>query len=293
MSRMFSMTGHGVGAADLGRGRVVAEIRAVNHRYLDLRVKLPVELAEHTGAVEDRARRSLVRGRADLVARVEGDVAGPLVLDKARARAAFAQLCELRDELRSSEPVPLASVLSMPDLFVRAEAPTHEATRAAVELACERALEAVWSMRAREGDALAQDLEKNLDALEAGVSAAEARAPAAVHAHREKLRRRIERLSSGQEPLDPGRLEHEVALFADRTDVAEELARLRSHLAQTRSLLAGTDDQAGRRLDFLLQEMVRETNTLGSKSADSDLSGLVVEMKLAVSRMREQAQNVV
>ncbi len=145
-----SMTGHGVGEAELGRGRVLVEVRAVNHRYLDVRVKLPIELAEHAGAVEERVRRTLKRGRVEVLGRLDGDVAGPPVLDKARARAAFAQLCELRDELRPDEPVPLSLLASLPGLFASHDAPDHEAARRAVEAATDRACARVEEMRARE-----------------------------------------------------------------------------------------------------------------------------------------------
>lgn len=288
-----SMTGHGVGEAELGRGRVLVEVRAVNHRYLDVRVKLPIELAEHAGAVEERVRRALKRGRVEVLGRLDGDVAGPPALDKARARAAFAQLCELRDELRPDEPVPLSLLVSLPGLFASHDAPGHEAARRALEAATDRACARVEEMRVREGLALAEDLRTNLDALGASVTAVRARAPAVVESYRERLAARIERLLSDREvALDPGRLEHEVALFADRADVSEEVVRLSSHCEQLRELLASGGEGAGKRLDFLLQEMTREANTIGAKSADAELAQLVIAMKASISRMREQAQNV-
>lgn len=287
------MTGHGVGEAELGRGRVLVEVRAVNHRFLDARVKLPVELIEHTGLVEERVRRALHRGRVEVVGRLDGDAFGPPVLDKARARAAFAQLCELRDELRPEEPVPLSLLASIPDLFGGRSQADHDAVRAALEAATDAACEAANAMREREGAALADDLGTHLDAVLAALEGARVRAPEVVDAHRERLRARIARLlADGDVALDSGRLEHEVALFADRADVAEELARLASHCAQMRDLLASEDESAGKRIDFLLQEMSREANTIGSKSADAELSRLVIDMKASISRMREQAQNV-
>jgi uncharacterized protein (TIGR00255 family) len=288
-----SMTGHGVGEAELGLGRVVLEVRAVNHRYLDVRVRLPIELGEHAGAIEEMVRRSLRRGHVEVVARLEGDIAGPPTLDRARARAAFAQLCELRDELRPDEPVPLSVLFSMPDLFVRRSVADHDAARAALFRATEQACAEVWTMRAREGAALTEDLVLHLDTITSAVDAVHARSPEVVESYRERLRQRIERLLAGSErALDPGRLEHEVALFADRADVTEEVTRLRSHCVQVRDLLNAADDSAGKRLDFLLQEMSREANTIGSKSTDTDLARLVIDMKAAISRMREQAQNV-
>lgn len=288
-----SMTGHGVGDAPLGDGRVLVEVRAVNHRYLDVRVRLPTELAEHAGVVEERVRKSLRRGRVEVLGRLDGEVCGPPTLDEARARAAFAQLSALRDELRPDEPVPLSLLGCVPDLFSTQGRVDHEVTRAAVVAATDRACEEAWTMRAREGEALAADLRGHLDALRSQLEVVKAHGPSVVEAYRARLRQRMERLLEDSDvSLDPGRLEHEVALFADRADVAEEVARLASHAAQMRDLLAGRDETAGKRLDFLLQEMTREANTIGSKSSDAELARAVVEMKASISRMREQAQNV-
>ena len=288
-----SMTGHGVGEAALGGGRVLIEVRAVNHRFLDARVKLPVELIEHAGLVEERVRRALHRGRVEVIGRLDGDALGPPVLDMARARAAFAQLCELRDELRPEEPVPLSLLASLPELFTGRSLADHEAAREAVRAASDAACEAVNAMRDREGAALRDDLRAHLAAVGSALESARSRAPLVVEAHRERLRSRVARLlADGEVALDSGRIEHEVALFADRADVAEELARLASHCDQLNDLLASEDESAGKRIDFLLQEMSREANTIGSKSADTELSRLVIDMKASISRMREQAQNV-
>jgi uncharacterized protein (TIGR00255 family) len=181
----------------------------------------------------------------------------------------------------------------VPDLFTTQGRIDHDATRAAVIAATDQACAEVWTMRAREGGALADDLRGHLDALAAQLEIVERHGPSVVEAYRARLRQRIERLlEDGDVSLDPGRLEHEVALFADRADVAEEIARLGSHADQMRDLLAGRDETAGKRLDFLLQEMTREANTIGSKSSDAELARAVVEMKASISRMREQAQNV-
>jgi len=287
------MTGHGAAEAPLGAGRVAIEVRAINHRYLDVRVRLPSQLAEHAASIESRVRKSLRRGRVEVHGRVEGDVVGPPRLDVARAKSAFEQLCALRDDLRPDEPVPLSLLSSVPDLFV-ADAPrvtseVSDALHGATDDACAQ----VWSMRAAEGAALAKDIESNLDALLAQLASVGARTDAVVDGYRDRLRERIERLLSGTEvALDEGRLEHEVALLADRADIAEELTRLRSHAEQLRALIHAEDDTAGKRLDFLLQEMSRETNTIGAKSSDAELARAVIEMKAAISRMREQAQNV-
>lgn len=288
-----SMTGHGVGEAPLGPGRVSIEVRAINHRYLDARVRLPLEVSDQTAMVEERVRKSLRRGRVEVLGRIEGDVSGLPELDMARAKAAFEQLCELRDELRPDEPVPLTLLASVPDLFRTSSTQDPDATRAALGAAVDAACAQVWSMREREGEALGQDLGSHLEALLAQLEIVKERTPLVTEAYRDKLHLRIERLLADAEvSLDPGRLEHEVALFADRADVSEEIARLTSHAEQLRALIDSGEAATGKRLDFLLQEMARETNTVGSKSSDADLTRAVVEIKVAISRMREQAQNV-
>lgn len=287
------MTGHGAAEAPLGAGRVMIEVRAINHRYLDVRVRLPSQLAEHCASVETRVRKSLRRGRVEVHGRVEGDVVGPPRLDVARAKSAFEQLCALRDDLRPDEPVPLTLLASVPDLFVVDAPRVASEVSAALHDATDRACAHVWSMREAEGAALTEDIEAHLDVLLAQLATVDARTDAVVDGYRERLRERIARLLADAEvALDEGRLEHEVALLADRADVAEEIARLRSHAEQLRALLRAGQDTAGKRLDFLLQEMSRETNTLGAKSSDAELARAVVEMKAAISRMREQAQNV-
>jgi uncharacterized protein (TIGR00255 family) len=295
-SQLASMTGQGSAHAEV-RGwaglRVGAEIRCVNHRYLEVRVRAPGALAEHSHAGEDVVRRRLVRGRVELTLTLDGEVAPPPVLDVARARAAFEQLVALRDALAPREAVPLGLLATVPDLFGGLRAPgREEALRAAVVEATERASEATSAMRSREGAALAADFELRLDRLVEGLAAIEARIPAVVEAMRTRLRERIARLIDPAVALDHGRLEHEVALLADRSDVAEECTRLRSHVAQLRAVLREPTEGSGRRIDFLCQEIGREVNTLGQKSADASIAARVIDLKCEVERMREQAQNV-
>lgn len=291
-----SMTGHGVGEAALGPGRVQIEIRSVNHRYLEVRVRLPTELLEHGGFVEEHVRGALGRGRIEVTGRLFGDALSAPVLDVARARAAYEQLVALRDALSPREPLPLSLLASVPELFVARGLPDLRAAREALAGAIEQACRGVIEMRAREGAALAVDLDARIERMVEHVAQIEARVPETVEGARRKLADRIEKLllqAGAGVPLEESRLEQEIAIFADRCDVTEECTRLRSHADQFRALTeAGAPEALGRRLDFLLQEMAREANTIGAKSSDAEIARLVVELKADVERMREQVQNV-
>jgi uncharacterized protein (TIGR00255 family) len=288
------MTGYGSGEAPLDQGRLVVEIRSVNHRFLDVRLRLASPLLDHAQVAEDVARRELERGRVELSARVEGESGQTVVLDRGRAQSAFEQLAALRDELRPDEPVPLSLLQTVPDLFVTTGRLPEQTVREALRTATEQACEGVARMREREGRALAGELEQHVQRVDAHVEALREHVPASVEAYRRKLRERIERLLRDQDVrLDSGRVEHEVALFADRVDVDEELARLAAHAHQFREIMNGGTGLLGRRLDFLLQEMAREANTVGSKTADAETAQQVVDLKAEVERMREQVQNVV
>jgi uncharacterized protein (TIGR00255 family) len=289
---MRSMTGFGLGEAPLSAGKLAVEIRGVNHRFLDVRVRFSRELGDLAGFVEQLARERLARGRYEVAMRVDGMLLGAPVLDRDRARSAYRALCELRDELAPTADVPLSLLASIPDLFVSSVDREIERLRQAARVAFDAAAAALDAMRSREGSALRNDLVKRLEHVRRLAEAIERRAPDVVDSHRRRLRERADRLRAAIEiDVDATRLEQEIALFAERSDVCEELTRLDSHCAQFASMLA-SDDAVGRRLDFLLQEMAREANTVGAKSPDAQIAHAVVEVKAEIERMREQVQNV-
>jgi uncharacterized protein (TIGR00255 family) len=289
---MRSMTGFGLGEAPLGGGKLAVEIRGVNHRFLDVRVRVPRELGDLAAFVEQVAREKLSRGRYEVALRVDGVPLGVPVLDRERARAAFLALTELRDELAPGSEVPLSLLGAIPDLFVSSVDREIDRLREAIRVAFDASVKALDTMRAQEGAAMREDLLRRLDSVRRRARDVAGRAPDVVEAHRKRLRDRAERLRASTEiEVDPARLEQEVALFADRSDICEELTRLESHCAQFGSLLA-VDEAVGRRLDFLLQEMAREANTVGAKSPDAPISHAIVEVKAEIERMREQVQNV-
>jgi uncharacterized protein (TIGR00255 family) len=289
---MRSMTGFGLGEAPLGGGKLAVEIRGVNHRFLDVRVRVPRELGDLAAYVEQVAREKLTRGRYEVAVRIDGVGLGAPALDRDRARAAFRALCELRDELAPGSEVPLSLLGTIPELFVSSVEREIDRVRESARRAFEGAAVALDAMRAREGTALQEDLVKRLERVRRLARDVERRAPEVVEAHRKRLRDRAERLRASTDiDVDAARLEQEIAMFAERSDVCEELTRLESHCAQFAALLS-SDEAIGRRLDFLLQEMAREANTVGAKSPDAQIAHAIVEVKAEIERMREQVQNV-
>jgi len=286
------MTGFGLGEVPLGAGRLGVEIRGVNHRFLDVRVRVPRELGELVGFVEQVARERLTRGRYEVALRVEGAALGVPVLDRDRAKAAFKALTELRDELAPGTEVPLSLLGAIPDLFVSSVDREVDLVREATRRAFETAAIALDTMRVREGVALSEDLVRRLERVRKLARDIERRSPEVLEAHRKRLRERADRLRITAEiDVDVARLEQEIAMFAERCDISEELTRLESHCAQVTALV-GSNEAIGRRLDFLLQEMAREANTVGAKSPDAQISHAIVEVKAEIERMREQVQNV-
>lgn len=290
---MQSMTGYGSGRATLGDGHVVLDLRAVNHRYLDVRVRLPSRIQSRTPTVERVLRSRLDRGRIDVTARFEGQTLPQPMLDIDRARSVYEDLGSLRDALSPEEPLPLSLLSSVPELFVVNRTIDEEALDQALAAAAEEACDAVTSMRHAEGEALAEVFVTLLGNAARHVTALESELPRVVQARRSRLRDRLETLLEDVDvELQPGRLEQEIAVIADRSDIAEELVRLESHRSQMLELIDNSSKAVGKRIDFLLQEMAREINTIGSKVQDTTVTTLVIELKTTVEQMREQAQNV-
>ena len=286
------MTGFATGEARLGSGGLTLEIRALNHRFLDVRVRVPPELSEHAFFLEQHARRALLRGRYDLGVRLEGPALPPPQFVVDRARAAYQALAQLRDELAPGSELPLSAVASLPDVITTNSTAQTEPVRTSLQTALDQALSNLDEMRRAEGEALRRELEQRLQAARRCRDRIEARSGEVVELYRARLSERLARLlDDAGVPLDKGRLETELAVVADRIDITEELVRLASHFDQFEQLL-DAEEPVGRRLDFLLQEIGREANTTGAKSQDAPLSHLVVELKADVERMREQVQNV-
>ncbi|MDQ7799874.1 MAG: YicC/YloC family endoribonuclease [Armatimonadota bacterium] len=291
------MTGYGAAEPSADGGRWWVEVRSTNHRFLEVVVRLPREL----GALEDRVRAAVAervrRGRVEVLVREDSGLRPrEAVVDTELARRYADALERLRRELGLAEPVTLGALLALPEVVRLEEArPDPEATWEALHPVLQRALERLVDMRTKEGGRLAADLRERLARLESWVERVAQRAEELPRAYAQRLRQRVAELLRSLEvdqPPDEARLALEVAAFADRCDVREELVRLRSHLEEARALLEGPDGSVGRKLEFLLQEMQREVNTVGSKAADLEVTRAVVEMKSELEAIREQVQNV-
>jgi len=288
-----SMTGFGTGRSRAGDEEISVEVRAVNHKHLEVKVRLPRELAALEAAVVKAVRSRCARGAVDVaVRRSASTVTGAVpTVDAAMARAwrealrTVARAAELAD-------TPTASQIAGQPGVVRMEEPVTDLALAegALDRALAEALDALVAARVREGRALEADLSARLERVATLAAEVAALAPRTVETYRARLQERVADLLKGA-PVDEARLVQEVALFAERTDVAEEATRLQAHLAAFRSFLASSEP-AGRKMDFLVQEMHREVNTTGSKSQSTEISTRIVELKAELERIREQVQNV-
>lgn len=289
---MQSMTGFGIGEAALGDGRVTLELRALNHRFLDVRVRVPNEIADQSSFIEQLAREGLSRGRFEVGVRLQGPALPAARFSRERARAVYSMLLELRDSLAPGTEVPISAVTTLPELVTAPPEVDGEGLRAALTAAFSSAVSRLTEMRRQEGNALSRELGLRIANCRRLLDAIQERADSVVELHRGRLRERVERLlTSVGVQAEPSRLEAELALLADRSDIVEEVVRLQSHFEQFVSI-AAEEGPVGRRLEFLLQEIAREANTIGAKSQDAPIAHLVVELKAEVERMREQVHNV-
>lgn len=292
-----SMTGFGQATFEVAGVQFDVEVRAVNHRYLDVRIRLPRQISHLESAAKTTVQERLRRGRVDasvafsesgadqVELRVDHELAGQYV----QAARELAAAHGLNPDLETDRILGLPGVTSFADL----ELPEEVLEERLVE-GMLKALDGVAAMRQAEGKALAGDFESRLARIATLVDSFAERTEIVVESVRVRLRKRIDQLGLEAEHLDEARLQQEITLAADRLDITEELVRLRSHVSQFRSILdqSGSYEPCGRRLDFLLQEFGREANTVGSKASDASLAQDVVELKTEIERLREQVQNV-
>ncbi len=286
---ILSMTGFAATSAELPGASLVAELRSVNHRYLDLSLRLPDELRTLEPALREKLAGQLRRGKVELrlgLNRTAPGAAG-IAVDPGRVAALAAAAADVARQVPQAAPLSVHEILRWPGVL--AEPTVDPETLAARALALvDEALAELAAARAREGAKLAAILSARCDDIAAQVARVAPRIPAVHAAYTEKLNARLR--EAGLDPNED-RLKQELALFATKVDVEEELSRLATHVAEFRRVLAA-GGSAGKRLDFLAQELHREANTLGSKSVDAELSRAALELKVLIEQMREQVQNL-
>ncbi|MEW6511272.1 MAG: YicC/YloC family endoribonuclease [Bacteroidota bacterium] len=287
-----SMTGYGRGEASSDGISISVELRTVNSRFLEVTARLPRSLSLRETEIKDIIRKRISRGKVTLMASVDRGDNGeiPLAINASAAKAYYRLLTKLRQAVRVKERVKLEHLLQFSEIFEQRELEnTDEKEWEVLQDAMRAALDSLDGMRRNEGTELERDFRARIALLEDRLTRVEELSRARVPAEKVRLRERIQQLMEG--PLDEGRLEMEVALLADRLDVTEECVRFRSHNKFFLDVIASAG-AAGRKLNFLVQEMNREANTIGSKSSDTEIAHIVVGMKEELERIREQLQNI-
>lgn len=289
-----SMTGYGMGEYENREYRFKVEIKTVNHRYNDISIKMP----RHLSFLEDRLKKMIKnrvkRGKVDVYVNLEyiDESNVDIKVDMHLAKSYKSALENLKEELELKDNIRLSNILNIPDIIkLEKKELDNDLISECLLTAVNLALINLDSMRKAEGKSLKENLLLKLKESEEKINLIEERAPEVVLEHKEKLQYRIKELVEKDLPIDEERLATEIAIFADKSSIDEELVRLKSHINQFRKIL-NEEDAIGRKLDFLIQEFNREINTIGSKSNDVSISNNVVDLKSIIEKIREQIQNI-
>lgn len=289
-----SMTAFGRGESRNDTFEAVAEIRSVNSKILDLQIRLPAAYAPLEERVKPLVAQRLARGRVEIRLQLTDTALeeAAFEVDWSRAVAYRKAVEALKERLDLPGELTLEWLAHMSGVLRPAEPPQDMTLRWPImEEALNRALDGLETMRLREGEALAADFHARLEHVEQVLARIAQASEGQVARYQERLRLRIAELTAGEIELDPTRVAQEVAILADKSDIAEELVRAASHIRQFRAIMA-SGEPAGRQLNFLLQEFNREFNTMGSKAADSAVAHMVVDVKSELEKLREQVQNI-
>jgi len=287
-----SMTGYGQGTASGETFTVTVDLRSVNNRNLDIHWRAPQDLASLEIALKKQIQAALSRGRVDVTISFSQTADSSYELNRPLIRGYLEALRVMREEFGLAGDADLATITRLPNVLLPKTASNtlSDAVVQGIEAALTQALTSLVAMRAVEGHELQKELLARVERIEKQLTTIESGADSIVDAYREKLRKRVTELLE-KTTIDETRLAQEVAYLAERADIAEEIARLRSHIVQLRELLSG-DGEIGKKLDFLLQETNREANTILSKSAELSICDAAIEIKTEVEKLREQANNV-
>ena len=291
-----SMTGYGRAEAVLGGRKYVVEIKSLNHRYLELSLRIPANLLPLEMEIKKKINEQLIRGKIDITIRREtySGIEGSRLLEVnlPLVKNYYDLLIQLKDLFNLKEDITLDMMAGLKDVFIPLETLEDEITVLWEGLAgvLSNAIAALIDMRQKEGDVLGQDLKARLYLINEHLDEIDARAPQIVLEYQKRLVARIRELMDGM-VIDESRLSQEVAIMAEKSDITEEIVRFRSHIKQFLEMLK-SPEAIGRKVDFLIQEMNREVNTIGSKSNDAEISCHVIEIKSELAKLREQVQNL-
>ena len=292
-----SMTGFGRGEYADETGKVTVEIRAVNHRYLDISVKMPRRYSFAEEAIKAAIKEKLYRGKVEVNVSIDnaGKSDSDVKLDADLAAKYYDALSTLRDSFEFGEEskVSLSLLARMPDVIKTSAAEEDEETMTQrLVSATRKAAEDICAMRETEGAKLAADLEARADTVSDIRARIEKRAPEIEKEYAAKFKARVEELLDGVYEVPEERIALEAAIFADKANITEELVRLDSHVSQLRAFLKTDGEAIGKKIDFLIQEMNREANTIGSKSNDREITSMMLDLKAEIEKIREQVQNI-
>jgi uncharacterized protein (TIGR00255 family) len=289
-----SMTGYGRAEAIVGGKRIVVEIKSLNHRFLEVSLRLPGALSSLELELKKKINAKFSRGKIEVGIRMDSRVSpergAGLDLDLPLLRNYYSLLCRMKEELNLPDEIGLAVMSSFRDVFVSQDDDDLAAIWQKLEVLLEESVAMLMVMRSKEGETLIRDLRYRIDVVKQAVDVIQSRVPQVLKTYQKRLTERIKELVGDME-IDAARLMQEVAIMAEKSDITEEIVRFRSHIDQFVEMLQG-DEAVGRKIDFLIQEMGREVNTIGSKSNDAEISMGVIEIKSELARIREQVQNL-
>ena len=286
-----SMTGFGAADGLVGEARASVEIRTVNHRFFSPNLKLPAAFGRWEGEIRELLRQKIARGHVTLTARIDRDSTAP-VIDETRLAHYLTALKALQKKHKLAGELDLSTLLRLPDVITAPSDEIEQSEGDALVRLVAKAADNLAAMRKAEGAQLSGFLLERLDVIESRLAKTEKRAPTRLKEQHDRVKRTVAELLGGA-GADPQRIAQEIAILADKLDIAEELDRFRAHLSTFRETTRSqTSDPVGKRLGFLLQEMVREANTIGSKANDAAILEDVIAIKEELERIREQVENL-
>jgi uncharacterized protein (TIGR00255 family) len=290
-----SMTGYGRTESVVNMRKYIIEIKSLNHRYLEISLRLPASLSSLELDIKKKISGRFSRGRIEANIRMDSEYGsvgeGRYELNLPLVRNYYDVLVQMRDEFNLKDEIALSMMAAFRDAYVLKESgPDVSVIWEELKEVVERAMDALMEMRKKEGENICHDLMLRMDLITKSLDSIALRAPQVVLDYQKRFAERVKELTGGV-ALDEMRLVQEIAIMADRCDIMEEIVRFKSHILQFQDLLEA-DDAAGRNIDFLIQEMNREINTIGSKSADAEIARKVIEIKAELARIREQVQNI-